>query len=294
MDIAEQLKELAAQYGLVYRGGTSPERMPETYVYSKDMRYRYAFTRWWSEGSLALWVMLNPTTRDTRGGQRRTLRRCIEFSRLWGHAGLIVGNLFALRLNDPKDLPKAVDPIGPLNDTILESLDAIADRTIVVWGYRSWLHRRSADVRALVREPHCLGTTGSGQPRHPLYLPSDAHLQPWVTPSSHHPMTPIGRRGGAEIVNNRAPRYDKEWQDIGPATRKPTVGTQAERLFRSLDETPTSYRQLWQRAGFQKDPYLRTNLRKWAKAAEVDRIVNADGTELWSLPATESRTGLRR
>ncbi len=179
MVIAAKLEELAAHYGLLYRDGTSPDGLPEVSVYSKDMGYRYAFARWWGEGPLVLWVLLNPTTRDTKGGQRQTLRRCITWSRSWDNAGLIIGNLFAFRDNDPEGLRKVTDPVGPLNDAILEALDTMADRTVVAWGYKSWLHGRTADVGALLRQPLCLGVTQSGEPRHPLYVRGGTPLQPW-------------------------------------------------------------------------------------------------------------------
>lgn len=283
MIVAAKLKELAAQNSLLY---LSDEPL-EASVYSKDMKYRYAFTRWWGEGSLVLWVLLNPTTRDTSGGQRRTLQRCIDFSRSWGHAGLIIGNLFAFRANDPEGLRMVTDPIGPLNNSILKSIDGIAESTVVAWGFRGSLHGRSADVSPLFHKPLCLGGTLSCEPRHPLYLPSKTHLQPWAG-SPVGPVIPLVRLEGIEMAKiRRRPRWENEWKNLKAAIGSPLPGSRFEKLFHSLDKTPTSYHKLWQRAGFTKDPYLRTDLRKWAKAGWVDRAVDSDNaTELWSLAAT--------
>jgi hypothetical protein len=83
-------------------------------------------------------------------------------------------------------------------------------------------------------------------------------------------------------------RWAQEWVSLPPATPPPPPGSQAAKLFDALDGTPTSYRQLWQRARFEKDPFLRTTLRKWAKAGWADRILDVDGaTELWSVPIAE-------
>jgi hypothetical protein len=71
---------LAAQLGLEDRRGTSPEGLPERYLYSPDMAYRYGFGRWWGDQDLAttdLWVLLNPATGDTEQRRRPTLERCI-------------------------------------------------------------------------------------------------------------------------------------------------------------------------------------------------------------------------
>jgi hypothetical protein len=84
-------------------------------------------------------------------------------------------------------------------------------------------------------------------------------------------------------------RWAQEWASLPPAIRPPRPGSQAAKLFNSIDGAPASYRQLWQWARFDKDPFLRTTLRKWAKAGWVDRIVDADGsTELWSVPVAET------
>lgn len=46
--------------------------------------------------------------------------------------------------------------------------------------------------------------------------------------------------------------------------------------------TPTYYRDLTIRAGFDTDPFKRTTLRKWAKAGWICRTLDEDGEELWS------------
>lgn len=67
-------------------------------------RYRYSLRRRWADGGPpACWIMLNPSTADAEK-DAPTIRRCIGFSKAWGHNALVVVNLFALRSTDPTAL----------------------------------------------------------------------------------------------------------------------------------------------------------------------------------------------
>lgn len=176
------LDDLAVQFELADERGVSQDGLPERYLYSRDMIYRYAFARWWGEQDLAttdVWVLLNPATGDTEKRKRPTLDRCIARSRGAGRTGLVIVNLFAFRHTDPKQLALADDPVGPANDRVLEVLTANAPRTIVAWGGGGSLNGRSHEVAPALTAPMCLGMTASGDPRHPLYVPNSVELQPW-------------------------------------------------------------------------------------------------------------------
>ena len=54
---------------------------------------------------------------------------------------------------------------------------------VVPWGSHGSLRGRSSAVGPLLCEPMCLGTTASGEPRHPLYVAGDAPLLPWAAPA---------------------------------------------------------------------------------------------------------------
>jgi len=179
--VDEVLGELARQHRLTNVPGVSPSGLPERYLYSADMRYRYAFGRWWDSedvATTAVWVLLNPATGDTEQRRRPTLDRCLAWSRD-GFSGLVIVNLFAYRATDPRALAHAPDPVGAANDACLASITAIAARTVVAWGAKGSLHRRSAAVVPLLTAPLCLGLTARGEPRHPLYVPAGAALRPW-------------------------------------------------------------------------------------------------------------------
>lgn len=155
-------------------------------VISECGRYRYALTRETGypggEGTV-LFVMLNPSTADATTDDP-TIRRCLGFARQWGYARLAVGNLFALRATDPRELlSSAVDTVGPENDSWLDQLAGGAAETIAAWGaHRAAAPERVRRVLAVVEfwgSMRCLGQTKTLAPRHPLYLRRDAARVPF-------------------------------------------------------------------------------------------------------------------
>lgn len=137
--------------------------------------YRYALWRKWSDAPPVLFVMLNPSTADETQDDP-TIRRCMAFARQWGHGGLIVGNLFALRSPHPADLRTCADPIGPDNDAWLIRLAQQSTAAVAAWGNHGAFMNRGQEVAARFPKLRCLGLTKRGQPRHPLYVPADASL----------------------------------------------------------------------------------------------------------------------
>lgn len=157
-----------------------------------DEPYRYELGRRWSDdGPLAVWVMLNPST-ATDLELDPTLRRVRDFSRREGCAGFVVLNLFAYRTPKPAEMVAAAPQgiVGPRNDTRIEAVLGEAQRegwpVIFGWGAHPFAEERGRIVLAMATElgvqPHCLGVTKSGAPRHPLYLKKTAALRPWDAP----------------------------------------------------------------------------------------------------------------
>lgn len=150
---------------------------------SDDGWYRYWLTRRWNTGSVATFVMLNPSTADASLDDP-TIRRCIGFAKAWGCGALSVVNLYAFRSTDPKGLWIAEDPVGPDNDDHLSAAAlgaAISGWPLVAaWGANAKPDRVS-HVLALpgMDALTALGTTKDGAPRHPLYLRADAVRMPW-------------------------------------------------------------------------------------------------------------------
>jgi hypothetical protein len=140
--------------------------------------YRYELRRVWDE-SLPLLVvcMLNPSTADADRNDP-TILTLIHFGKLWGFGGLYVVNLFALRTSSPAEMMTEgeLTAMGDSNKGFL--FDAIGyakqhGRSILAaWGNNGSHH--AADEwfakQAIARgvDLVCLGTTESGQPKHPL------------------------------------------------------------------------------------------------------------------------------
>lgn len=149
--------------------------------------YRYLLVRTWDvTGPLIVWIMLNPSIADADRDDR-TMSRVIAHSRRWGYGACAVVNLFAYCATQPDDLLSALDPVGPLNDLAIDLAVKDSDCVVVAWGaYPDRVEQVNARVTAVLarltaagRPLHCLGTTQSGQPRHPCRLPGDLDLERW-------------------------------------------------------------------------------------------------------------------
>lgn len=154
-------------------------------VMSDCEHYRYLLARQWGpdDGTTACWIMLNPSTAD---GLRDdpTLRRVVGYARAWGHASVLIVNLYGWRATNPAVLRGVDDPVGPDNDLYIRAAAQIAHESggpvIAAWGARAPQARVDA-VHALpgLGELKALDVTTSGQPRHPLYLPAGLTPRPW-------------------------------------------------------------------------------------------------------------------
>jgi len=144
--------------------------------------YRYSLARTWDHSSWPLpFVMLNPSTADADIDDP-TIRRCVGFAKREGYGGILVANLFAYRATKPSVLKQVDCPVGPRNEFILASLchqtKAAGVPIVCAWGANAaergrWFTQwAKANGSRLV----CLGTTASGEPRHPLYVRGDQPL----------------------------------------------------------------------------------------------------------------------
>ena len=146
-------------------------------VLSTDRVYRYKLWRQWADRSMCVFIGLNPSTADETEDDP-TIRRCIHFAQVWGHGGLVMLNLFALRSKRPDVLRKAPRPIGPDNDKHIAEAVAQHERVVACWGVHGVLRGRGDQVEQMVGVDRlmCFGLTQSHQPRHPLYVRGDASL----------------------------------------------------------------------------------------------------------------------
>ena len=155
--------------------------MKMTAVISPCGHYRYVLTRTWdTELPVLVFCMLNPSTADAEKDDA-TIRRCMGFARREGCGGIAVVNLFAWRATKPDKLPILdTEKSGPDNDHHVAET-CRGRRVIIAWGAHHSAHPHVVLpfldlLRAEAASIHCLGTTKSGAPRHPLYIRGDYPL----------------------------------------------------------------------------------------------------------------------
>lgn len=148
--------------------------------------YRYSLTIRWAPGRTMVVSGINPSTANAVDPDN-TSDRCISFAKREHCGALVMVNPFALISTKPAKLLTAEDPVGAGNDAAI--LAAVEGDPLVVVGWGSWAfgtrrrqERLAPRVRAMLRllAPRplwCLGTTGDGHPRHPLYLAANTPLE---------------------------------------------------------------------------------------------------------------------
>ncbi len=152
-------------------------------VFDRSGRYRYKLWRQWDDAlPHTAFLMLNPSKADAEKNDQ-TIRTCIGMAARFGFGSLEVVNLFAFCATYPEELRAAKNPVGKLNDRYIVDAVSKADRIILAWGNHGDILGRSKEVLDLL-SPYrlnlvCLGTTKSGQPRHPLYVPATTLLRPY-------------------------------------------------------------------------------------------------------------------
>jgi len=141
----------------------------------KEKEYRYALRRVWNELlDSVLFVMMNPSTADPFVDDP-TVAKCQRYARAWGYGTLLVGNTFAYRATNQKQLLQVADPVGPLNDEWLLKMAAQAGIIVLAYGKpHDKLRQRGRDVAGVLRREgyklHMLKLCKDGTPSHPLYL----------------------------------------------------------------------------------------------------------------------------
>jgi len=154
----------------------------DTAEYSDDGRYRWWYERRWGSGPALCWVGLNPSTGDTTGRPRPTLRKVVDRARDAGLDAVVVVNLFSYRSTDPHELKRRAaleDIVGVRTDEVVREMSRRSQLTLAAWGAHGLLLGRGAAVTAVLHDPLCLGTTRRGEPRHPLYVPAHTPAVPY-------------------------------------------------------------------------------------------------------------------
>ncbi|MDO8278609.1 MAG: DUF1643 domain-containing protein [Burkholderiaceae bacterium] len=160
-----------------------------TAVISACGLYRYRLERDVAmQGPVFAFFGVNPSTADATLDDA-TVRKWSGFVKRWGGSRFIVGNAFAYRATDVRDL---IDDPGPAfsleNQKHLREIAAAADVLVPCWGSRAKiprdLHHIVDCVLHLLRQTgkpvKHMGLTASGDPRHPLMLSYDTPLVDWA------------------------------------------------------------------------------------------------------------------
>ena len=155
---------------------------------SEDRAYRYQLVRstGYPNQAIVNFVGLNPSTAD-ESSDDPTVRRLIGFARREAFGFLILTNLYAFRVTDPRALKLAADPIGPENFTYLAAAARNSQCIVPCWGAYGALRGRGREVLELLQRLgriRIFGLTKGGEPIHPLYLAYENELMPLGSTSS--------------------------------------------------------------------------------------------------------------
>ncbi len=148
-------------------------------IFDSSHSYRYTLWRRWSiDYPQVAFILLNPSTADAQRNDP-TIRRCIDFARIWGFGGLELVNLFAYKATLPRQLLKVEHPVGAENDRYLLQALERSSALVLAWGtHGTYLGRDRAVIDLITRNEtkklNCLGLTKNGHPRHPLYVKKKA------------------------------------------------------------------------------------------------------------------------
>ncbi len=174
---------LPANVATAVSSGSGPATSGEyedSWGYSDDGVYRWWYERRWSSDPTLCFVGLNPSTGDSDGGPRPTLRKVVGWARREGCGAVVVVNLFAFRATKPDDLFAAdADIVGERCSETIRRRSAAAEVTLAAWGAHPQAQKRAEEVVPLLTNPQCVGKTRTGAPKHPLYIPASQAFEPY-------------------------------------------------------------------------------------------------------------------
>lgn len=156
-------------------------------IISECGRYRYRLDRTLRrDGPVFAYFGVNGSTANADKDDQTT-RKWIGFTSRNGGSRYIVGNPFAYRATDVRELAEINDPVGPDNARYLAEIVAEADILVPCWGNESKVphrlrHHFSSLSRAILaskKTVRVFGLTRWGHPKHPLMLGYDTPLVEW-------------------------------------------------------------------------------------------------------------------
>jgi hypothetical protein len=151
-------------------------------------------------GPVFAYFGVNPSTAGAHVNDS-TVRKWIGFTKVFGGSRFIVGNVFAYRATDVRELLNDPAPAFSLEQQQhLRAIAADADVLVPCWGNRSKVpadrRHHFENVLHLLRQTgkpiKVFGFTMSGDPLHPLMLGYDTPLLDWPSTNSKTLSQPAG------------------------------------------------------------------------------------------------------
>lgn len=155
--------------------------------------YRYRLDRDVDGGDLDIdpviaFFGINPSTADASLDDQ-TVKKWNGFTKRWGAARYIVGNVFAYRATDVRELKSVTDPLGPLRDQHLADIIHEADILVPCWGNSGKVPKELRwaidDLKECLLKQNkqvlTFGFTKGGDPKHPMMLGYDTKMKEWET-----------------------------------------------------------------------------------------------------------------
>jgi hypothetical protein len=167
-----------------------PESHEGWATFSECGLYRYVLGRAWGQSLLPrdAYVLLNPSNAGADYDDNDpTVRKTIGFSQRNGARSLVIVNPNAIIATNPAEVRamrrRGVNVCGEHNWDHVRCETSQADRVIVGWGAGLDAASRGWILKALEgRELWCIGTTRSGEPRHPLMTAYATPITRWPVP----------------------------------------------------------------------------------------------------------------
>ena len=148
-------------------------------ILDRYRKHRFLLWRFWDDAPRMIFIGLNPSTANELRDDP-TVRRLCGYAQAWGYGGLYACNLFSFITPYPKDLlTETRNHIA--NTPAIQMALQLSVLTVCGWGDGIKAveqgYSRARVVYELTNSPMCFGSTSSGNPKHPLYLPKDVELK---------------------------------------------------------------------------------------------------------------------
>lgn len=151
-------------------------------------KYRYRLERTVGmEGPVYAFFGVNPSTADANLNDA-TVRKWIGFTKVLGGSRFIVGNVFAYRATDVRQLAGVDDPYGDdIGDHVTDIIEE-SDILVPCWGNTSKVPPQLQGAFDVLMDAllssgkpvRHFGLTKAGDPKHPLMLGYDTPLLDWA------------------------------------------------------------------------------------------------------------------